>query len=151
MSDVLDPTVIDGITDAIVAKLQAIDQITDPDAVELEPAGDPDIFPALGVMIASGDVVEREAGLIRWEMTVTIEGFAQRGDGKVASAERAALHAAAIAALMSDDQLAGRVEAIDPMGWRYFTADLASKRRLGFGQDFAVQFTTSRTNPALPG
>lgn len=102
-------------------------------------------------MIAGGEVLERESGLIRWNMTVTVEGFTQRGDGKVASAERAALHAASIAALMAGDQLGGRVEMIDPAGWRYFTADLASKRRLGFSQDFDVQFTTSRTNPAVAG
>lgn len=145
-----DPTVIDGITSAIVAVLGPV--LSYPGAlVELEPVGDPDVFPALAVLVGNGEPLEREQALIRWEMVVTIEGYAERGDGKVASAERAALHAASIAALMADDQLGGRVENIDPAGWRYFTADLASKRRLGFSQDFAVQFTTSRTNPALPG
>ena len=51
---------------------------------------------------------------------------------------------------MADETLGGTVELIDDDELRMFTATLASARRLGFAQDFTIQFTTSRGNPALP-
>lgn len=144
-------TVIDGITDYIVAQLIAIDQITNPAAVELEPADDATIFPSLGVIITGARPLERETGLIRWEMNLTIDGFVEFGDGTEGSAARSALHAACIAALMGDDRFGGLIEQIDPEDFRFTTATLSSVRRLSFAQDFAIQFTTLRTNPALPG
>jgi hypothetical protein len=143
-------TVIDGITDAIVALLAALPQLSDPAAVELEPSGDPDTFPALGVMVTGAEPIEGECGTIRWQMGLTIEGYVENGDGAEASAERAGLHADAVAAIMADDTLGGLVENVEPGGFRFATAELASSRRLAFSQDFAIQFTTSRSNPALP-
>lgn len=144
-------TVVDGITDYVVAQLAAVSQITDPAAVELEPADDPTIFPGFGVMVAGARPIEREAGLIRWEMNLMIDGYVEFGDGTEGSAARSALHAACIAALMGDDRFGGLIEQIDPEDFRYSTATLSSVRRLSFAQDFAIQFTTLRTNPALPG
>jgi hypothetical protein len=143
-------TVIDSITNYALAGLSAIPTLTDPDAVELEPAGDPDIFPSLGVMITDAAPIERECTLTRWKMGLTVEGFVENGTGEQASQDRTALHAAAVAALMADDRFGGLIELIEPEGFRFVTAELASKRRLAFVQDFSIEFTTSRTNPALP-
>lgn len=140
-------TLADDIDAAISAALATVPG--DPE-IEVEPAGDPSRFPALGVYNGGWRPLEREAGLIRWEMTLFVEGFVQGGGGAAPTAARNALHAAAVAAIMADETLGGLVELIDLGDLNKSSAVMASQRRLSFGQDFLIQFTTSRTNPALP-
>jgi hypothetical protein len=143
-----DPTILDTIVEAIEGRLQALPQITDPDAVEVEPGGDPAIFPALQIFVFGGSALEPETAMSRWSMRLTVWGYAQRGDGKLASRERSTLWAATIAALV-DEQFGGIVERIDPADWQFQTAELSSKRRLAFIQAFDVEFSTLRSNPAV--
>jgi len=49
--------------------------------VEVEPAGDPSAFPALGITDAGHAVLEREVSLTRRAMTVTIDGFVDGAGG----------------------------------------------------------------------
>lgn len=118
--------------------------------IEIEPAGDPSRFPALEVYGGDWQVEEREADLIRWSMTVTVEGFVEGGGGAAPTQKRNALHADVVEKIMTDQALAGLVEIIEPGDVRRSHATLSNKRRLNFAQDFYVQFTTSRTNPAQP-
>ncbi|WP_267396559.1 MULTISPECIES: hypothetical protein [unclassified Sphingomonas] len=118
--------------------------------VEVEPAGDPSVFPGLGITDGGHRVLEREVMITRRAMTVTVDGFVEGGGGKAPTAERNALLAHVVAAIMADETLGGTVELIEDGDLRLFTATLASVRRLGFAQDFTIQFTTSRADPALP-
>jgi hypothetical protein len=138
-------TVRDAITAAVMSALAGA-----ADELELEPAGDPSRFPALGAVFGGHRVLEREAGLTRYEMPVTIDGFVDGEGGEAPSAARNALQADVVTRLVADGQLGGIVELIEDDDCRMFTAALANVRRLGFAQDFTVQFTTARGNPALP-
>jgi hypothetical protein len=118
--------------------------------VEVEPAGDPSEFPALGITDGGHTVLEHEASLTRRSMTVTVDGFVDGAGGKAPTAERNTLAAAVVAALLGDQTLGSLVEIIDDGDYRPVTATLSSVRRLGFTQDFEIQFSTSRADPALP-
>ena len=112
--------------------------------------GDPEVFPSAAIYETGWTVVEREAGLTRRLLTVTVEGYVQRGDGAQASGSRNAFHAACVREIMSDDTLGGLVEEIDDGDLRKDAATLAEARRLMFAQDFAIQFLTLRVDPAQP-
>lgn len=140
-------TVADSIDAAFAA---AIANVSGNPEIEIEPAGDPSRFPALGVLGGDWQPLEREANLVRWQAITTVEGFVQGGGGEAPTAERNALHANVVASIMADETLGGVVELIELGDLRRSTAVLAADRRLSFAQDFIVQFTTSRTNPALP-
>lgn len=142
-------TVISDITGSLFALLQGVQQIEDPKAVELEPEGEPTIFPGLGLMIHGAQPIERECGLIRWRMGVTVDGYVEFEDGTEGSPARAEFHAATVAAIMSDEQLGGLVERVDPEDFRFDNAVQASVRRLSFTQDFTIEFVTLRSNPAV--
>lgn len=115
---------------------------------EAEPSGDPDTFPALHSYDGGDTPIETESGTTRLRMTITIEGFVEAGSGATARAARNALHADAVQLLMQDPTLTGFVESIELVGdLRLDTAELASKRRLGFAQDFAIQYATPRGDP----
>ncbi len=135
------------VRDAILAAIvEALEQLAP--EVELEPAGDPIDFPALGITDSGHRVLEREVDITRRMMMITVDGFVEGGDGAAPTAARNKLLAEVVAALMADETLGGTVELIEDDDLRMFTAELSSKRRLGFAQDFAVQFTTSRADPA---
>jgi hypothetical protein len=136
-------TVCDTILAAFVAALAPLAS-----EVELEPAGDPIDFPALGITDGGWRVLEHEADLTRRVMTVTVDGFVEGEGGAAPTAARNRLHAAVVAAMMADEMLGGTVELIEDADLRKFTAELSSRRRLGFAQDFDVQFTTARADPA---
>ncbi|MEE2915929.1 MAG: hypothetical protein VYB32_02540 [Pseudomonadota bacterium] len=138
-------TVRDTILAAIAAPLTDL-----ADEVEIEPAGDPIADIALGITMSGDHVIEREADLTRRVMTVTVDGFVVGDGGAAPTARRLQLHASVVAALMADETLGGTVELIDDADLRLFTATLSSARRLAFAQDFEIQFTTSRRDPALP-
>lgn len=142
-------TVINDITGSLFALLQGVPQIEVPEAVELEPEGEPTIFPGLGLIIHGAAAFERECGLIRWRMGVTVDGYVEFDDGTEGSAARAEFHAAAVAAIMADEQLGGLVERVDPEDFRFDNAVQASVRRLSFTQDFTIEFVTLRSNPAV--
>lgn len=139
------PTVRDLIIAAIAAALADLAL-----EVEIEPAGDPIEFPALGITDGGHTVLEREADTTRRSMTVTIDGFVDGAGGEAPTAARNLLLARVVAALLLDDELGAVVELIEDGDLRLFTATLSSVRRLGFAQDFEIQFSTSRADPALP-
>ncbi|PCG08689.1 hypothetical protein COA17_11065 [Sphingomonas ginsenosidimutans] len=138
-------TVRDIILAAIATRLAGL-----ADEIEIEPAGDPTADTSLGVTMAGDHVIEREAALTRRVMTVTVDGFVVGEGGAAPTAARLALHAGVVAELMADETLGGTAELIDDADLRLFTATLSSERRLAFAQDFDIQFTTSRRDPALP-
>lgn len=144
-------TVRDSIVDyATTALTTALDTITDDPLVEVEPDGDPDRFPSFAIFDNGHAVVEREASITRHRMRLTVEGYVSGGGGIDARTKRNELQALAVAALMANDTFGGIIEEIEPTDLRMATADLASQRRLMFAQDFEIDFTTKRTNPALP-
>lgn len=144
-------TVRDSIVDyATTALTTALDTITDDPLVEVEPDGDPDRFPSFAIFDNGHRVIEREASITRYRMQLTIEGYVTGGGGTDARLKRNELQAIAVAALMANDTFGGIIEEIEPTDLRMATADLASQRRLMFAQEFEIDFTTKRTNPALP-
>jgi hypothetical protein len=139
------PTVRDLIIAAIVAAVSPLAE-----EVEVEPAGDPIQYPALGITDSGHTVLDREAGITRRSMTLTIDGFVDGDGGAAPTAQRNALVASVVVALLTDPTIESVVELIEDGDLRLFTATLASVRRLGFTQDFEIQFSTSRADPALP-
>lgn len=141
------PTVLDHILYRITL---AASTVVGGNAVSLEPNGDSDIFPALDVYDDGDTVITEEASVTRRRLAIRIEGFVQRGDGTEATAERNALHAGTVRAVMADETLGGLVEVISAGDRRTGSAILAEHRRLMFGQDFAIDYATDRYDPALP-
>jgi hypothetical protein len=137
-------TVRDLIIGAIEAALTPMAQL-----VEVEPAGDPDRFDALAIYDGGHVVLEREYDHTRYRMTLSIEGYVEEV-GADAGKARSALHARAVRAIMSDEALLALIELVEDEDLRFMTAELASRRRLAFAQDFTIQFTTRRGDPAEP-
>lgn len=139
------------VRDNILAKaLQLLQAATPTASWEMEPAGDPDTFPAGALFDLGHRVVEREYGATRYEMHLAVEGYVDGLDGTAPTAARSAMQAAVVAAMLGlTAQLPGVVEIVEDGELRMMTAELAARRRLGFVQDFAVQFLTNRSNPAL--
>lgn len=147
------PTVRDNIIGyAITALTARLATITATPQVEVEPDGDPDPtrLPSLAIFDGGHRVIERESSITRHRMLLTIEGYVTGGGGNNARLRRNELQAIAVRALMADDTFGGVIEQIEPTGLRMATAVLASEQRLMFAQDFDVDFTTQRTDPALP-
>jgi hypothetical protein len=140
-------TVRDNIDEGLEAALLVVPAI---DVVDFDPPGEPDTFPNLAVFRSHDREIEREQYLSRRVGIYTVEGTIASGGGKAANAERTALHAAVVAAIMADQSLGDVVELIDPTDCRWMRAPFASVPRLMFSQDFEIQFVTARDNPALP-
>ena len=140
-------TVRDGIDDAIEA---ALGDVVGADAIEFDPIGDPAVFPGLAVFNHGDRLIEQDALTERRAMDLTIEGYAEGAGTRDGARARNVLHARAVAAIMGDDRLGGLVELIDAGDVRRTTLRFDVGGRLTFAQDFTIQFTTSRTNPALP-
>lgn len=122
-----------------------------PEAIfELEPATEPSVCPALGLQDGGHRVIERDFASTRYEMTLTVYGDVERDDGQAPVAERIDLHARTSRAMMLLDQMGGLIELIEDADLRMMTAIGADRRRLSFAQDFTIQFSASRTDPALP-
>jgi hypothetical protein len=141
------PTVLDRILHAVTL---ACSTVVDPDAANLEPNGDSDIFPALDVFDDGDTLILEGSSTTERMLAVRIEGFSENEDGTEATAERNALHASLIRAVMADETLGGLVESISPGDRRTGAAILAERRRLMFGQDFAIKYAIDRYDPALP-
>jgi hypothetical protein len=139
------------VRDAIFARIEAaLLPLVEDGGVELEPSGDPDIFPSLSVFDGGHRFIEREAGLTRRVLDFTVEGYVEAGDGSEAMAARNLLQAQAVAAIMAGDTFGGIIEMVEDGDLRMATATLASRRRLMFAQDFAIEFVTARGDPAKP-
>ena len=114
---------------------------------EREPSGDPNAFPALVLYDGGQMQSDGEVGNSQQMLTVTVQGYAEGGAGAAAHGAMNDLHAAVVAALMTEPPLDGLVETIEDRGLRVSVAVLASKRRFGFAQDFEIQFATVRGDP----
>ncbi|HEV7658830.1 MAG TPA: hypothetical protein VGO55_03190 [Allosphingosinicella sp.] len=119
------------------------------------PSGDPDRFPAIEAY-DNGDepVPDPEVGVTRLGLMLTVAGYVETG-GAIAHDALIALHAAAVQVLCGDEGsdlgLPGMVELIEIVGRRRVDiAELAKKRRLGFEQDFLIQYSTVRGDPSQP-
>lgn len=119
-------------------------------AYERQPSGFPDTFPALAAHDGGQRKIEGEVGIDRWALHLIIEGFIEGSGGSATHTALNELHAIAVSSLMGDDDLAALVEVIEPGDLRVDVAEISSSRRIGFSQDMLVQFSTSRTDPALP-
>lgn len=120
---------------------------------ERMPSGDPDIFPALHAYDGGEEELESETGATRLRLMLTVEGYVEGFSGPAAHDALSQLHADAVAALCGDPNfdlgMPGKVEGIEISGGRRVdVAELASKKRLGFAQDFAIQFATVRGDPS---
>lgn len=135
-----------GIFVAIDLRLAAIAGLLE---YERMPAGDPSQFPALQLFDNGEEPIDGEPGGTRLGGDFTLEGFVEGGSGAVAHDAALALHAAAVFALCGDGgTLGGIVETIEIVGKRRVdVAELASKRRIAWAQDFAITYSTRRGDP----
>lgn len=143
-------TALSTIFAAIDARLGAVPGLQ---SYEREPSGDPDAFPAIEVSDLGDDESGEgsETGAERRTLSITVSGFVQGGSGAAAHDALGELHAAAVKALCGDPgfNLGNLVESVQRVGRRRVAvAELASKRRLGFAQDFDINFATPRGDPA---
>jgi hypothetical protein len=137
---------------AVDARLEAIEGV---ESYQRMPSGDPDRFPAIEAY-DNGDepVPEPDVGSTRLGLMLTVAGYVETG-GALAHDALIALHADAVKALCGDQGsdlgLPGLVELIEITGRRRVDiAELAKKRRLGFEQDFLIQYSTVRGDPSQP-
>jgi hypothetical protein len=133
----------------IDVRLLAVDGVR---SYEREPSGDPARFPALEALDGGDepDPEEGEVGADRMRLGFTVRGYVEGSSGAAAHDALNALHAAAVFALCGDPgfNLGGLVESIARSGGRRIdVAELSSKRRLGFAQDFEITYATPRGNP----
>lgn len=140
-------TVREAIFAEIERRLLEIDGIG---LVERLPSGDPDAFPALAIYDGAQEVVEEGWADTRHRLSLTIEGFVEGGSGSEVHAALSTLYADTVVALITEPPLNGLAETISEAGLRVSVAELANVKRLGFGLDFAIEFSTERGNPALP-
>lgn len=141
-------TVRDDIDDALEAALTEV--VGDPAAIEFEPNGDPGVYPSLAIFNHGDRLIEQDALCERRSMDLTVEGYVAGAGTREGVRARNDLHARAVAAIMAEEQLGGLVELIEPGECRRTTLQFDVGGRLTFAQDFTIQFTTSRGNPALP-
>jgi hypothetical protein len=146
-------TVLGGIFAEIDARLAALaGELTG--SYEREPSGDPDLFPALSGHDGGDEVLpDQETGVTRLALLFTVAGLVQGSSGPEAHAAMLALHARVVLALCGDEgsNLGGvpGVELIELTGQRRVdVAELANIRRLGFEQDFSIQYSTVRGDPS---
>lgn len=117
---------------------------------ERMPSGDPTTFPAVAAYDDGDNPVESEAGSTALALIISVEGYVVGSGGAATHDAMLKLHAAVVAALCADgSNLGGLVENIEIVGQRrVVVAKLATKRRVGFAQDFKITFSTKRGNPA---
>jgi hypothetical protein len=111
-------------------------------------SGDPAAFPALILNDNGQSIRETEAGATRYALDLMIEGYVEGGTGASASAALNELHAAVVAAVMSEPPIGGLAEVIEEGALRVDVATLGGARRLGFALDLTIQFATRRGDPA---
>lgn len=115
---------------------------------ERQPSSDPDKFNAVHCYDGGERLIETEAGATRKALSFTVEGYVNGASGPEAHAALNELHANVVKSLLTEPPLDGLVELIEEDGdLRIDVAELASQRRLGFAQDFRVEFATVRGDP----
>jgi hypothetical protein len=127
------------------ARLSAIEGVAE---YERLPSGDPNRFPAVHLFEGGQSPAESEVGSSQKMLRVTVEGYVKGGSGTAAHAAMNALHAKVVSALMTDPPLGGLAETVVDSDLRVDVAELASVRRLGFAQDFDIQFATPWGDPS---
>lgn len=128
----------------IIARMTALPAVA---SVELMPPGDPDAYPAIKIFDDGQQIAEVEAGATRYALSVAIEGHVQGGVGDATHAALNDLHAAVIAALLSEPPLGGLAETVEEGGMRVQLIELADERSLAFAQDLTITFATPRGDP----
>ena len=129
----------------IERRLRAIPGVAE---VERMPSGDPAAFPALHIYDDGQKPGEGEAGVTQYAMPIVIDAFVEQAGGAAAHAAMNELHAAVVAALITDPPLGGLAETIDDGEMIVRVANLASSRRMGFALDIVIGFPTRRGDPA---
>jgi hypothetical protein len=141
-------TALSQIFAAIDGRLAALPTVQ---SYERMPSGDPDVFPALAAFDDGDEPAEQEAGSTRLSLSLTVEGYMNGVGGAATHNQLLALHAAVVLALCGDEgtNLGGLIENIEIVGRRRIVvAELAKERRLSFGQDFEITYSTIRGDPA---
>lgn len=127
--------------------VRRLDAIGDAAETELMPSSDPMSFPARHVFDGGQGIVEAEAGVTRYGLSFTVEGYLEQAGGDGAHAQLNDFYAATVVALMPDPPLGGLAETIDEGDLRITVAPLASLDRLAFALDFTLTFPTRRDDP----
>lgn len=139
------------VRNAIFAEIEArLNAIPGVQRVEREPTGDPDAFPYLSITDGGHVPLEKGQGSTRYGLSVEVEGYVEGSGGTETHEALGALYADTVAALLTEPPLGGLAEEISEDGLRVAVADLANRRRMGFGLSIYVEFSNRRDNPALP-
>lgn len=137
------------VREQVVAAIEAALAGVDVAELETMPAGDPVKFPALHIFDAGQNPLnDTEAGVTRYDLALTLEGYMEQAGGAAAYARLNALYRDVVAALMVEPLLGGLAETIDEGALRLSVAPLAAKPRLGFALDMIITFPARRDDPA---
>lgn len=119
--------------------------------VEVMPSADPMAFPAFHLFDDGHDPIEAQASATRMDFTPRVEAYFERDGGAETYAQLNAFYAAAVFAVMGDDdQLGGLVETIDEGRMTIGVAPLASASRMYFALDLPITFAARRGDPSQP-
>ncbi len=119
--------------------------------VEVMPSADPMEFPAFHLFDDGHDPIEAQAAATMIGFTPRLEAYFEAAGGAATYAQLNDFYAAAVYALMGeDDQLGGLVETIDEGRFVVSVAELASKKRLYFGLELPITFAARRGDPSQP-
>lgn len=119
--------------------------------VEVMPSADPMDFPAFHLFDYGQDPIELGAAETRVALNLGLEAYFEKEGGAAAYAQLNDFYAAAVAALIGDDdQLGGLVETIDEGKMTIGVAPLASLPRLYFGLELPITFAARRGDPSQP-
>lgn len=118
------------------------------DEIEVEPLGDPSGDKALHIFDHGHSIIDRQFDSTRYELRFEVAGYVIAASGPAARTARTALHTEVVRRLMADETLGGLAELLEDEDLDMFTAVLAEKRRLAFGQRFVIQFATPRGDPS---
>ena len=138
-------TIREQILQLISSRLAAINGVLE---VERDASGDPSQYPSLNIVDDGHSILEGEAARTRYALSVKIEGYVENDDGLDAQTARSSLYNDVIVAMMAEPPMGGLAEEITEGSLTNATATLSSERRLGFVQDFTIQFTTRRGDPS---
>jgi hypothetical protein len=129
------------------ARLAAISGVVE---YERDPSGDPTDFPSVSLTYEGHVTEEAEAGTTRYVADFTIEAYLEGSSGAGVSAQMNDLHVGVVAAVVDpgNPPVGGLAERVEEGDLVRATAHFASIPRKGFRQQFKIQFSTQRGNPA---
>lgn len=143
-------TMADPIRFQIVDKVaELLSGIATAPEIEIMPSGEAERFPALHIFDEGQDPVEGEAGTERFVLTVGIDGYVERGDGREALAAIDSLYADVKEALFAEPVLGGLATEIEESRFRVLVTERASKRRLAFDLGITISYATRRGDPRI--